>query len=59
MDRRDIILLIIGVWVAIASLVRMMRSRRDFLLAKVKEQFDAHRRREAELTNAEKANRRA
>lgn len=46
MDRWDIVLLVIGAVVAVGSLVRLMRARRDLLVGQVKQQFEEHRRRE-------------
>ncbi len=44
MDRWDILLLVIGLAVAVSSLVRMMLSRRDKLVAQVKDQLAKHRK---------------
>lgn len=51
MDRWDTVLLVIGAVVAVGTLVRMMRARRDLLVGQVKQQFDEYRRRE-EATRA-------
>jgi hypothetical protein len=43
MSRSDVILLLIGAYVAVMALVRLMRRRRDELVADVQRQMDAHR----------------
>lgn len=55
MDRWDVVLLIIGALVAVSSLVRLMRARRDLLVGQVKRQFEEHRRREAAANDQEDA----
>lgn len=45
MSRTDIILLAIAAYVAVMALVRLMKSRRDALVADVQRQVDARRRR--------------
>lgn len=45
MSRTDIILLAIAAYVAVMALVRMMKSRRDALVADVQRQVDARRKR--------------
>ncbi|MFO0790443.1 MAG: hypothetical protein U0805_13395 [Pirellulales bacterium] len=45
MSRTDIILLAIAVYVAVMALTRMMKSRRDALVADVQRQVDARRKR--------------
>ena len=59
MNRWDFILFGIGVWVAVMTLVRMMRSRRNQLVGQVKQQIEEHRRLEEERAEAAKANKRA
>jgi hypothetical protein len=44
LTRSDIILLSIAAYVAIMTLVRMMKRRRDELVADVQRQVQAHRR---------------
>ena len=55
MDRWDILLLAVGVLVAVSSLVRLMRARRDLLVGQVKQQLEAHRRHEAAAKAAKAA----
>ncbi len=55
MDRWNIVLMIAGALVAVATLVRMMRARRDLLVGQVKQQFDEHRRRETAGQSADDA----
>ena len=43
MSRSDVILLAIGAYVAVMALVRLMRRRRDELVADVQRQMEAHR----------------
>jgi hypothetical protein len=43
MSRWDVILLAIGAYVAVMALVRLMRRRRDELVADVQRQMEAHR----------------
>jgi hypothetical protein len=43
MSRSDIILLTIAAYVAVMSLVRLMKARRDVLVADVQRQVEAHR----------------
>lgn len=43
MSRADIILLAIAAYVAVMSLVRLMKARRDQLVAEVQQQVDARR----------------
>lgn len=43
MSRSDVILLMIGAYVAVMALVRLMRRRRDELVADVQRQMEAHR----------------
>ncbi|WP_425396726.1 hypothetical protein [Aeoliella sp.] len=54
MDRWDIALLVVASAVAVGTLVRLMRSRRDMLVADIKRQFDEHRRREAQAEEERK-----
>ena len=56
MDRWDIVLMVVAALVAVMSLVRLMRARRDWLMADIKRQFDEHREREA-IAEAERKNR--
>ncbi len=44
LTRSDIILLAIAAYVAVMTLVRLMRQRRDVLVADVQKQFQAQRR---------------
>jgi hypothetical protein len=44
LTRSDIILLAIAAYVAVMTLVRLMRERRDVLVADVEKQVQAHRR---------------
>jgi uncharacterized membrane protein YqjE len=55
MDRWDIVLLIIGALVAVGSLVRLMRARRDQLVGQVRRQLAEHRRRKAAADDSENA----
>lgn len=60
MSRSDIILLMVAAYVAIMTLVRMMKQRRDVLVADVERQIKAHRRalkRQREIREAEEENR--
>ena len=43
MSRSDIIVLAVAAYVAVMSLVRLMKSRRDTLVADVQRQVDARR----------------
>jgi hypothetical protein len=43
MSRADIILLGVAAYIAVMSLVRLMKSRRDALVADVQKQVDARR----------------
>jgi hypothetical protein len=45
MSRADLILLAVAGYVAVMALVRLMKARRDMLVADVQEQVEAHRRR--------------
>jgi hypothetical protein len=45
MTRADVLLLCIAAYVAVMTLVRMMRRRRDQLVADVQRQVEAHRKR--------------
>lgn len=53
MDRWDTLLLVVGAVIAVSTLVRLMRQRRDLLVAQVKQQMAEHRRREAARLKAE------
>jgi len=44
MTRWDILLLVVAAYVAVMSLVRLMKQRRDVLIADVQRQMAAHRR---------------
>lgn len=44
-SRADIVLLLIATYVAVMALVRMMQRRHDELVADVKRQVEAHRKR--------------
>jgi ABC-type nickel/cobalt efflux system permease component RcnA len=43
LSRSDVILMAIGAYVAVMALVRLMRLRRDVLVADVQRQVEAHR----------------
>ena len=45
MSRADIILLAVAAYVAVMALVRLMKARRDVLVADVQRQVEARRRR--------------
>jgi hypothetical protein len=45
MTRSDVILLLIGVYVAVMALVRLMKRRHDEVVADVKRQVAAHHKR--------------
>jgi hypothetical protein len=45
MSRSDVILMGVGAYVAVMALVRLMRRRRDALVADVQHQMEAHRHR--------------
>jgi hypothetical protein len=62
MSRTDIILLMFAAYVAVMTLVRMMKQRRDVLVADVQRQIKAHRRalkRQREIRENEEENREA
>ena len=44
LSRTDIILLLIAAYVAVITLVRLMKRRHDEVVAEVQRQVDAHRR---------------
>jgi hypothetical protein len=44
MSRADFILLAVAAYVAVMTLVRLMKSRRDALVADVQKQVEAHRK---------------
>lgn len=44
MDRWEIILLAVGMVVAVSSLVKLMRARRDLLVAQVKSQVEHNKK---------------
>lgn len=46
MDRWNLVLMIAGALVAVVTLVRMMRARRDLLVGQVRQQLEEHRRRD-------------
>ena len=55
LDTWDIVLLVIASYVAIVTLVRLMRQRRDELLAKLRSDFNTEKARlEAEKRHAER-----
>ena len=57
MTRSEIILLAVAVYVAVTTLVRLMRQRRDILVADVQKQVSAQRRarrRQQELTEQDR-----
>lgn len=47
MSRSDLIILTVAAYVAVMTLVRMMKARRDALVADVQKQVDARRRKKA------------
>jgi hypothetical protein len=55
MSRADIVLLIIAVYVAVMTLVRLMKARRDTLVADVQRQVDARRAIKPPAKSKEKA----
>jgi hypothetical protein len=60
MSRADILLLAIAAYIAVMTLVRMMKQRRDALVADVERQIKAHRRalkRQREIRESEEENR--
>ncbi|MCO6045738.1 hypothetical protein NG895_17715 [Aeoliella sp. ICT_H6.2] len=54
MERWDIALFVIAAVVAVGTLVRLMRRRRDQLVADIQQQFEEHRRRQAEFEEERK-----
>jgi hypothetical protein len=54
LSRTDVILLVLASYVAVMTLVRMMLRRHDDLVADVKRQVDAHRKRPNRPKSAEK-----
>ena len=62
MSRADVVLLMVAAYVAVMTLVRMMKQRRDILVADVQRQIKAHRRalkRQREIRESEEENREA
>jgi hypothetical protein len=60
MSRADIVLLAIAAYIAVMTLVRLMKQRRDVLVADVQRQIKVHRRimkRQREIRENEKENR--
>ena len=60
MSRADIFLLAVAAYVAVMTLVRLMKQRRDVLVADVQRQIKAHRRalkRQREIRESEEENR--
>ncbi len=60
MSRADLVLLAIAAYVAVTALVRLMKQRRDVLVADVQRQIKVHRRimkRQREIRESEKENR--
>jgi hypothetical protein len=53
MSRSDFVLLAVAAYVAVMSLVRLMKSRRDTLVADVQRQVEAHRRKRPAPPKAE------
>jgi hypothetical protein len=53
MTQTDVLLLAIAAYVAVMTLVRMMQRRRDQVVADVKRQVDAHRKRAKRSQNNE------
>jgi hypothetical protein len=54
LSRSDIILLLVAAYVAVMTLVRMMKRRRDELVADVHRQVHAHRRDKKRQQNEER-----
>jgi hypothetical protein len=54
MSRADVVLLVLASYVAVIALVRMMKRRHDDLVADVKRQVEAHRKRPKHSPPAEK-----
>lgn len=46
MDRWEVVLLIVGAFVAVRSLVRLMRARRDLLVAQVQGQIELNKKKQ-------------
>lgn len=46
MDRWEVVLLIVGAFVAVRSLVRLMRARRDLLVAQVQAQIEQNKKKQ-------------
>jgi 7-keto-8-aminopelargonate synthetase-like enzyme len=59
MTRSDIVLLAVAGYVAIMTLVRMMKQRHDNLVADVQKQISAHRGSKKRSRDSDKANREA
>jgi hypothetical protein len=60
MSHADIVLLTVAAYVAVMALVRLMKQRRDVLVADVQRQIKAHRRalkRQREIRESEEENR--
>ena len=49
LSRSDAVLLAVAAYVAVMALVRLMRHRRDELVADVQKQYEAHRRQRKKL----------
>jgi hypothetical protein len=56
MSRADFILLAVAAYVAVTSLVRLMKARRDTLVADVQRQVAAHRRKKPPQTTVQREN---
>jgi hypothetical protein len=59
MSRSDLILMGVGAYVAVMALVRLMRQRRDELVADVQRQMDAQRHHRKKRPHTEDDNRSA
>lgn len=59
LSRSDIILLLAAAYIAVMALVRLMKRRRDALVADVQRQVDARRKRGRQSVSGEAKNREA
>jgi hypothetical protein len=55
MSRSDLIILSVAAYVAVMTLVRLMKARRDALVADVQKQVEAHRRKKPAVPNKREA----
>ena len=55
MSRSDLIILTVAAYVAVMTLVRLMKSRRDALVADVQKQVEARRRKKPPASNKREA----